>query len=495
MPSLDPPSQPAIAHDPEASPDPQASADYQRAIAYLYARINYEKTADSHPYPFRLRRMQELLDRLDLHGIAGRDCHVIHIAGTKGKGSTSQMVASMLTQCGLRTGLYTSPHLNRLEERFQVDGQLPGEAEVVALVDQLATHAEQMAQSDVGAPTFFEMTTTLALMHFRQRGCQAVVLEVGLGGRLDSTNVCYPTVTAITSIGLDHQHILGHTHAAIAAQKAGIIKPRVPVVNGVRVAEANQVIRQIAHDQQAPSVNVDEHFRCVPCDDSLGAANWTMTFDYLATSSEPFGVPGQPSSVKLHNRRGWSLAMDGLHQVANAGVALTIMDLLAQAGVPVPLEAQRLGLANCRVPGRVERFRLGPDRDLILDTSHNEDSIASLCRCIESRRLGRPVTIVFGTSRDKDHGVMLQQLHQQADQLILTQYHSNPRYREIADLLAAVPETTSQRPVQILAAADPVTAVNLACAQACGPQLIVVCGSFFLAAEVRPMLLERQQQT
>ncbi len=321
--------------------------------------------------------MHELLDRLDLHGIAGRSSIVVHIAGTKGKGSTAQMVAAMLTRCGLRTGLYTSPHLNRLEERFVVDNTLPSESEVIELVDQLAVHAEQMAGLEIGSPTFFELTTTMALLHFRNRGCQAVVLEVGLGGRLDSTNVCYPRVTAITSIGLDHQHILGNTYAAIASQKAGIIKPNVPVVNGVRNDEAHQVIREVARQQQAPILNVGDDYQCTAGPQS-DASRWAMQFDYIA------------HAPVLHHRTAWSLAMDGEHQVANAGVALTIMDLLAETGIALPMSAQREALATCRVPGRVERFEIGNGRDLILDTSHNADSIASLCRCIAARRMGRP---------------------------------------------------------------------------------------------------------
>ena len=156
-----------------------STSEYAGAIAYLYGRINYERTADTAPYPFRLRRMNELLDRLDLRGIAGRDIPVVHIAGTKGKGSTSAMVASMLSASGYRTGLYTSPHLLKLEERFTVDGQIPSEAEVVQLIDSIRREADQMAASEFGEATFFELTTAIALLHFRNHQCEAAVLEVG----------------------------------------------------------------------------------------------------------------------------------------------------------------------------------------------------------------------------------------------------------------------------------------------------------------------------
>jgi dihydrofolate synthase/folylpolyglutamate synthase len=457
---------------------------YEQAIAYLYGRINYERTADTVPYPFRLRRMSELLDCLDLRGVAGADIPVVHIAGTKGKGSTSSMVASMLTAGGFRTGLYTSPHLVRLEERFTVDGQLAQPQTVVDLVQSIRGEVDRMAATDLGSPTFFEVVTAMALMHFRNSGCQAVVLEVGLGGKLDSTNVCIPAVTAITSIGFDHQHILGNTLAEIAAQKAGIIKPIAPVVSGVIHDEPRQVIEDVAREKQTELLAIDRDFSVRYHPDPRAEADGSSPNQTLADSwMASFDLISHHPRVESRSR--WPLPLDGEHQSRNAAVACVILDLLKSRRAAVDLDRQRSGLASVRVAGRVERFRVSPQVDIILDTAHNVDSIEALCRCIQKRAQGRPVTIVFGTSRDKEHVPMLRQLCELADHMILTRYHGNPRYRETAELQRDLPAGTQVKATII---EQPLEALQVALDQDAGAKLIVVCGSFFLAAEVRPML-------
>jgi dihydrofolate synthase / folylpolyglutamate synthase len=480
-----PSTNPAIAiTNPRSEANPAMSQAYEQAVAYLYGRINYERTADTAPYPFRLRRMSELLDRLDLRGIAGSDIPVVHIAGTKGKGSTSSMVASMLTAGGFRTGLYTSPHLVRLEERFTVDGIIAKPEAVVELVHSIRDEIDRMAKTDLGPPTFFEVVTAMALMHFRNSRCQAVVLEVGLGGKLDSTNVCVPAVTAITSIGFDHQHILGNTLAEIAAQKAGIIKSVAPVVSGVIPDEPRQVIEQVARDKQTELIAINRDFSVryhadppdqadVSTPDASSADSWMASFDLI--SHHP----------RVESRSQWPLPLDGEHQSRNAAVACVILDLLKSRRATVDSGQQRSGLANVRVAGRVERFRVSPQVDIILDTAHNVDSIEALCRCIQKRAKDRPVIIVFGTSRDKEHVPMLSQLCELADHMILTRYHGNPRYRDPLELQRDLPVGTQ---VNVTIIDQPLDAVQAALDQDAGPKLVVICGSFFLAAEVRPML-------
>jgi len=444
--------------------------DYPAAIEYLYGQINYERTAESKPYAFRLRRMLDLLEMLALRGVAGEDLPVVHIAGTKGKGSTATMVAAMLTASGIRTGLYTSPHLVDLEERFVVDGQCAPKPEVASLVAAVREAAQCLASSDAGPPTFFELTTAVALLHFKRRDCQAVVLEVGLGGRLDSTNVCVPAVTAITSIGLDHQHILGNTLGEIAFQKAGIIKPTVPVVSGLSSGEAAEVIDRVAHDRGAPLVKVgtDFDYRAQPI-----AGAWGARFDLIS------------KNASIRDRREWTLPLDGTHQGHNAAIACTIMDLLQQSGTATSLDAQANGMAGVKCVGRIERFAMPDGGEVILDTSHNIDSIHALCNCIDQRAGGRTITILFGTSRDKDHVPMLKRLCETADRLILTRYHGNPRYRETAELLAALPPGQT---AMIQECPETALAVARQDGQPSKDHLIVVCGSFFLAAEVRPLL-------
>jgi len=446
--------------------------DYNRAIAYLYERINYERTADSVPYPFRLRRMHQLVASLDLADICGRNVPLVHIAGTKGKGSTASMVATMLSAGGYRVGLYTSPHLIKLEERFTVNGELASERDVIALIDLIAPIADDLGNSDLGSPTFFEFTTAMALLYFKQRNCTAVVLEVGLGGKLDSTNVCTPTVTAITSIGYDHQHILGNTLAEIAAQKAGIIKPGVPVVSGTTEPEAREVIERIAAQTKARLYAIGDAFE-VKVVASEMSKTWSTCFDLIS------------HDTSIRPREHWSISLDGYHQAANAAVACTIMDQLTARGIDVPIEAQETALADVRIAGRVERFPFRPGVDVILDTSHNIDSIAALCRCVQARRGDRPVTVVFGTSRDKHHIPMLAELCEVADAILLTRYHNNPRFREPQDLMRDLPASrTTIASIQD----DPVTAVRESLSRVTGSHLIVVCGSFFLAAEIRPLL-------
>jgi len=444
--------------------------DYPAAIEYLYHQINYERTAESKPYAFGLRRMRDLLEMLALRGVAGDDLPVVHIAGTKGKGSTATMVAAMLTASGIRTGLYTSPHLIDLEERFVVDGQRPSKPEVASLVAAVRDAAQCLASSDAGPPTFFELTTAVALLHFKLRNCQAVVLEVGLGGRLDSTNVCTPTVTAITSIGLDHQHILGNTLGEIAFQKAGIIKHDVPVVSGLSGGEAAEVIDRVARDRGAPllKIGTDFDYRAEALRDA-----WGSRFELISK---------HPS---VHERLDWHLPLDGSHQGRNAAIACTIMDLLQQSGTATSLDAQASGLANVKCVGRIERFGMPDGGEVILDTAHNIDSIGALCNCLDHRAAGRTVTIIFGTSRDKDHIAMLQRLCETADRLILTRYHGNPRYRETTELMAALPPG---RTATIQEFPENALAIARQSAQPPEDHLIVVCGSFFLAAEVRPLL-------
>jgi dihydrofolate synthase/folylpolyglutamate synthase len=358
-----------------------------------------------------------------------------------------------------------------LEERFVVDGQCASKPEVASLVTAVRDAAQCLASSDAGPPTFFELTTAVALLHFKRRDCQAVVLEVGLGGRLDSTNVCVPTVTAITSIGLDHQHILGNTLGEIAFQKAGIIKPGVPVVSGLSGGEAAEVIDRVAHERGAPLVKIGVDFDY--CVEPL-SETWGSRFDLISKHSS------------IRDRFGWHLPLDGTHQGRNAAIACTIMDLLEQRGTGSALDSQATGLAQVKCVGRIERFTMPDGCEVILDTSHNIDSISALCDCLEKRAAKRKVTIIFGTSRDKDHVAMLQRLCDTADRLILTRYHGNPRFRETAELLAALPPGRTA-----VIHECPATALAIARQDAQPPtdHLIVVCGSFFLAAEVRPLLV------
>ncbi len=259
------------------------SDQYEAALAFLLGRIDYERML-SIPYgqrDFRLDRMRELAERL---GNPQEQLQIVHVAGTKGKGSTAATITAILAAAGYRTGLYSSPHLERLEERIALDGQeCPPEA-LAALIERVRpTVLEMDRQAGPGShgPTYFEILTALALLYFVEHAVDVAVLEVGLGGRLDSTNICTPAVAAITSISYDHTRQLGSTLAAIAGEKAGIIKPGVPVISGVVDAEPRDVIARIAAEQHAPLVELGRQFEFAyhPARARTwrrGAARWTF---------------------------------------------------------------------------------------------------------------------------------------------------------------------------------------------------------------------------
>lgn len=454
--------------------DPIDQQQYREALRYLYDRINYERMAGGNGrYRFRLLRMRRLLEQLGLEHYLYRPGRraclpVVHIAGTKGKGSTATLVAAALSRSGLKTGLYTSPHLAHLEERFRIDGCECSHADLATLVGRLRRELDTLDDAPATAASFFELTTALALMHFDAAQCDAIVLEVGLGGRLDSTNVCASTVTAITSIGLDHQQVLGDTLEQIAAEKAGIIKPHVPVVSGAVQPAATRVIRDTAAANQSELLELGRDFAV----DYRPDDRWGSQVEYRRVAGD---APPRP----------FLLGLEGEHQVRNAGVAIACLEELEQQGVSVHWPGALEAFGNVACPARIEPLAMPNDTVAIVDAAHNEDSIDALCRCIADRRGSREVTVVFGTSRDKPAAAMLSRLSEVADRFILTRYQANPRYRPSESLLTMVPAPLATETSVI---DDPVAACTSGLDRAMPGGLLVVCGSFFLVAETRDYL-------
>ncbi len=325
-----------------ASFDPPPAARTS-AIRFLTDRIDYERTW-AMPYNasrLGLDRMRQLLYRL---GNPGLDLPIVHVAGTKGKGSTSAMIAAALVAAGYRTGLFTSPHLEGVEERMAVDGNAcpPGElVELVRLVRPAVEAMDRLAAGGPGpaGPTYFEITTAMALLHFARQGCQAVVLEVGLGGRLDATNVCAPRVAVITSISFDHTQELGDTLAAIAGEKAGIVKPGVPLVSGVVQPEPREVIRTVCRQRGCPLIERGTDY----------------DFDYEPPRNAQLG--GQTGRVRFRTPEGsqdFRLGLLGRHQAANAATALAVLDQLRRSGWRLPEAAVGRALAGLAWPARIE---------------------------------------------------------------------------------------------------------------------------------------------
>lgn len=459
--------------------------DYSSALDFLLHRINYERTT-SIPYQsseFKLDRMRRLLA---LVGDPHLGLKAVHIAGTKGKGSTAAMMAAVLQAAGLRTGLYTSPHLERIEERIVLDGRMCGTADFVARTAELQSAVERLERLEPAVagtgPTFFEITTAMAFLQFAIAGVEVAVLEVGLGGRLDSTNVCRPEVCVITSISFDHMKQLGNTLAAIAGEKAGIIKANVPVVSGVVEAEPRDVIAARARLCGAALVQ-----RGVDYDFSAGG-KWAgesagEVFDYWE--------PGVRPTWEL---RGVRPGMLGEHQAANAAAAIAATNQLRRRGWKIDDDALRQGIAAARCPARIELVARRPA--VIVDVAHNPASIQALIRALERGFCSQQRILVFASSKDKDYEAMLRLALPAFDVIILTRYVNNPRAMEPEGLLAfcQAERATESAPAgaeRILhATARPGDAWRLARLVAGPEDLIAIAGSFFLAAELRQEAIE-----
>jgi dihydrofolate synthase/folylpolyglutamate synthase len=427
---------------------------YDDAIAFWYGRINYEVRSAT-AADLKLERMRALLS---LVGDPHLRVRTVHITGTKGKGSTAAMIAAALRADGYRVGLFTSPHLVRVEERTQVDGEPISPAELTALIRQLVPAVEHLERIDQ-PPTFFEIGTALGFLHFVHRRCDVAVVEVGLGGRFDSTNVCRPLVAVVTSVGLDHTAQLGNTLEAIAYQKAGIIKPGVPVVCGVTDPGPRVVIERVAAEVGAKVVQAGRDFG----------------FEY-----DPVG-----RAVTIRPYPPLPLNLLGKHQGANAAVAVATVEQLRRTGMPISDRAVAKGLAGVRWPARIELISERPT--IILDTAHNVPSVEALVNtlstCLPVR--GRKA-VVFAVSSDKQFPEMLKVLAGYFDTFHLTKYGNNPRCvppEVLADSLATVAPDVRPK-----VHTTPAAAWAAAWAAAGGDDLVCVTGSVFLAGELQPLL-------
>jgi len=453
----------------------------ENALRFLNGRIDYERSFGFSygTREFKLVRMRELLARI---GDPDRGLPILHVAGTKGKGSTSAMAAAVLTAAGFRTGLFTSPHLERVEERIAIDAQPCRSAEFVELLERLVPAVEAMDREGVArtppepGPTYFEITTAMALLHFVESKVDAAVLEVGLGGRLDSTNVCQPFVSVITSISFDHTKQLGNTLESIAREKAGIIKPGVPVVSGVTDPAPREIIRRTCRE--------------------LGCRLVERGRDFDASYTPPHSVDLTPdcghidfhyrASDNPHQYSGLALGLLGPHQGANAAVALAALAQLRGMGWEIPEAAVREGLARLVWPARVELIARRPA--VVIDAAHNVASVEALIRALNESLSARRRLLVFATTREKDIPGMLRELLRQFDHVILTQYWDNPRAVPVAELAEAATALTGR---SYRVCPRPADAWDAARTLAGPEDLICVTGSFFIAAQMRHEVIAR----
>jgi dihydrofolate synthase/folylpolyglutamate synthase len=445
----------------------------EAALRFLVDRIDYERTLSmpSSEEAFKLDRMRELLARL---GNPQKEMRVVHVAGTKGKGSTAAMTAAVLTAAGFRTGLFTSPHLDRIEERIAIDGRCCSENDLAELLNLIRPVVEAMDQEKGSelfshGPTYFEIITAAAWCHFARRKVDVAVLEVGLGGRLDSTNVCEPSVSIITSISFDHVKQLGNTLAAIAAEKAGIIKPGVPVVSGVAIDEARDVIRRIAREN------------------SCRLAELGVDFDF--TYHPPLHLEQVASLGRLEFQYGKQFRHDvaigllGRHQAANAALVLAVVEELRHQGWSIPDAAVQRGLAEVRWPARVEVVSRRPT--VVLDAAHNAASIESLLEVLAESFAARRRILVFATTQEKDLRGMLERMAGHFDDVLFTRYLNNPRSVPPEELRAISEGLPKPFASQIHLASTPAEAWDEVLCLAAPDDLVCITGSFFFAAEIR----------
>ena len=449
---------------------------YEQALEFLYSRVNFERQSSAQYglRDFQLDHMRQLLHRL---GDPQERLPTVHIAGTKGKGSTAAMLASVLSAAGYRTGLFTSPHITHLEERFTIDGRQPPPEELVEMVNQLAGVVQAMDElPGAMSPTYFEIVTALGWLYFTRQQAQIVVLEVGLGGRLDSTNVCRPNVCVITSISRDHTRQLGHRVEQIAAEKGGIIKPGVPVVSGVLDLAAQGVIERLAAERGCRLIQAGREFSSQYHPGEPAPAGAACGWDHFDVELPP------------HRWTGLPLKLLGEHQARNGAMVLAVVSELRTQGWSLPDEAIGRGLREVQWPGRIEV--LGEHPAIVVDGAHNWAATAALVETLTQRFQARRRVLVFAASRDKDVAGMVRQLYPVFDTVILTAFHNNPRNLP-AEELTRLCQALSCRYVHV--ANNSAAAWKLARRLAGPEDLICVTGSFFLAAELREQILEEER--
>ncbi|RLB41300.1 MAG: bifunctional folylpolyglutamate synthase/dihydrofolate synthase [Deltaproteobacteria bacterium] len=410
---------------------------YKDALRYLYGLQKYG-------IKFGLSKTENLMAAV---GNPHRGKAYVHIAGTNGKGSVAAFLASILKEAGYKVGLYTSPHLVRFTERFKINGREISRPEVVELVNIFQEAIDQKEP-----PTFFELTTAMALHYFAEQQTDIAVMEVGMGGRLDATNIIEPKVTIISNIAMEHQFFLGNTLLDIAGEKAGIIKQGVPLVTGAGCRKVVELFRRICQEKAAPMIRIGEQVR----------------YRHSRSGLNYYGM--------WHKWSGMEMGLKGGFQARNATLALAAAELLADSGFAVPERAFRDGVRNASWPGRMQL--IGGQPSILLDGAHNPRAMRTLAGAVEAEFSYNRLIVVIGIMEDKDIKSILKQIVPMADHVIYTR----PEYPR-----AAKPEglfalgKIMHRSAQVVERLD--NAIVEAREMAGPSDLILICGSLFTIGE------------
>ena len=439
----------------------KAFRTYKEAIKYLSERTDYEKEKHLryNVTTFNLNRMGELLSLL---GKPHKKISTVHIAGTKGKGSTATMLAKMLEANDYAVGLYTSPHVVHLHERITVNSEMISEAEMLGLLNRIYAPVEKIAKAE--PLSFFEIMTALAFMHFADTKVDIAVIETGLGGRLDSTNVIRPKLVGITSLSIDHQQQLGDTVDSIAREKAGIFKRGVPIITVQQKPEAMHVLKSQATAVKAP----------------LSVTGSDIDFSYRFETSREHGPHTRicltTQTSKFEHLR---VPLHGKHQAINCGLALAMLDKLKSSGYKIDTEKATAGLHNVSLAGRMEM--ICDDPRIMIDAAHNAASIRALIQATGQNIPYDSMVVIFGCNSDKDVEGMLQQLQYGADKVIFTRNNSAKAMspQDLADKYGEI----CGKMCQTAASLD--EALRLAKSAISREDLICITGSFYLIGQAK----------
>ena len=428
----------------------------EEAIAYIHSTLKFGSKLGLH-------NIAELLSRL---GNPHHRYPVIHVAGTNGKGSVTAMMTAVLKAAGYRTGMFTSPYLERFTERIQTDLQEIPPEELAALTSKVRAQVDRMTAEGFNHPTEFEIVTAIGFLYFAEQNVDYALVEVGLGGRLDATNVVDPVLSVITAIGFDHMEYLGNTLAQIAYEKGGIIKTNRPVVSYPQDAEALLVLQDLAEQRQSPFTLVSEAQVDEICGDLTG-----QSFDF---------------SYRERHLPGIRCALAGCHQLLNAATALTALCRLEEMGCSIPEAALYQGLASTRWPGRLEV--LCPDPLVILDGAHNAAGAAALEAAIRKLIPDARIHLIFGMLQDKDVKGVIARLCPLAHHITLVRPNS-PRALSPADLKEMIINTL---PASACPAIDLAEAPGQAAVKAYGSledrEALLISGSLYIIGDARTAL-------
>lgn len=445
---------------------------YQNTLDYLYGFVDYSLTRQLRysPEKFNLDRMRHLMK---LMGDPHLRYPVIHIAGTKGKGSTAAMIASVLHEAGFKVGLYTSPHLQDYTERIQVNGQPISHTELVNQVEAL-----KPCFSRVDEITTFEITTAIGFQVFAAEKVDFGVIEVGLGGRLDATNVVDPLVSVITSLSFDHMNVLGDSISQIAAEKGGIIKPEKPVVLARQWKEAREVIEQICQERNAPLVEIGRDYFFSERSHSLTGQSFIVWSESEQDLINEFISSGGRNDWDPEH---YSIPLLGFHQIENAATAYAAIEIVRSKGFKISKRDISNGFRKVSWPARFELVNEKPL--IIVDSAHNQDSALKLRLAMDDYLNGKPIILLFGASEDKDVRGMFANLLPRVRIVVATK-SEHPRAMD-PDILVELAQQYGKQSIKTLSVEEGLKeAIQLAGKDA----VVVVAGSIFIAAAVREII-------